>query len=115
MTVSLFVVTTVSFGQISKEEVERFLQEHPVSSVDNVFIERGVLGNRNQSNGKIKFVKNTIEFNAETAKIEALQNSIRVSDASGIDVMAPYERLMYLYYQPETKQFYSSISFKIAD
>ncbi|MGB2526332.1 hypothetical protein [Flagellimonas sp. SN16] len=112
---TILPATSALHGQISKEEVQDFSQKHPVSSVKHVFIERGVFGHKNQSNGKVEFVKNTIDFDQKSTKIEALENSIRIVDGTGKETVVSNNRVMYIHYQPESDKFYSNICIKLAD
>ena len=102
----LLIVTTPVVGQISKSEAQAFVSAHAPSSAKFLYVTRKI----DYHAGNNDFAKDNINFDAASAKISALDKSLRITDGSGADTYVPYTSIKCLSYQPETEKLYSSIS-----
>ena len=106
LVVGLLIATTPVVGQISKTEAQAFVSAHKPSDVKYLYVIRKI----DYHTGNNDFAKDNLNFDTTTAKIAALDKSLRITDGTGADTYVPYTSIKCLTYQPETEKLYARIS-----
>lgn len=94
-------------AQISKGEIETFLNCHSPKDVQRVTV---ITFNGYRKN---KFSRTGDLFEAKSTTLTALENSLQIKDGTGKEMYIPYLKIKSLSFQPETREKYSMIRIDI--
>ena len=101
----IFTICVLSIvqGQISKVEVEKFIEQHKPKDVQKVSVITFM------EFKKKTLVRSGDSFESKSTVLTALENSLLLVDGTGKEMYIPYSKIKALIYQPESSVNYSMI------